>query len=87
LEKLAFSTQKFGGHVTLATPPFRQNFQGDLAGVSQGTCLSNLKGIPLTLLKQLEFDVHLSQQGRACSCKIPHFWKQTVQRYFHSADT
>ena len=27
--QLTFDAQKFWGHVTLATPPFRQNFKGD----------------------------------------------------------
>jgi len=33
LELLAFNAQKFRGHVTLVTPPFRKNFKGPVRTV------------------------------------------------------
>ena len=35
LELLTFNTQKFRGHVTLATPPFLKNFKGHVRTVPE----------------------------------------------------
>jgi len=58
VEQLTFDAQKFWGHVTMATPPFRYNFKGDLSELSQGTCLPNLKFVPLNVLV-VDSDHHL----------------------------
>ena len=49
--------ENLGGHMTLATPPFRKKIQGVMYKLSPGTRLSNFKSIPLTILVQLKFDV------------------------------
>ena len=50
LEKLALIFQKFRGHVTVATPPFRKNFSGVMSRLFLGTCLPNLKSVALNVL-------------------------------------
>jgi len=40
-----------GGHVTLATPPFRK-ILGVMSGLSLGTCMPNLKPEALTVLSK-----------------------------------
>ena len=37
-ELLAFNAEKFGGHVTLATPPFGKIFGGNVWTVPGNTC-------------------------------------------------
>jgi len=49
---LALTPKNFGGHVTIATPPFEKIF-GDMYGQSLGTCVSNLKSIALTVSELL----------------------------------
>ena len=51
LELLAFNAQKFRGHVTLATPPFRNILRGNVLE----TCTSVLKSVALTVLELLAF--------------------------------
>jgi len=63
LQLLAFNTQKFRGHVTLATPPFGKIF-GVMSGLSLGTRMSNLKSVALTFLELLAFNSHRSAVHR-----------------------
>jgi len=39
LELLAFNAEKFGGHVTVATPPFVKIFGGHVRTVPGNTCV------------------------------------------------
>jgi len=45
------NAQKFRGHVTLATPPFRNILRGDVLE----TCTSVLKSVALTVSELLAF--------------------------------
>jgi len=51
LQLLAFNAQKFRGHVTLATPPFRNILRGNVLE----TCTSVLKSVALTVSELLAF--------------------------------
>jgi len=83
LELLAFNAQKFGGYVTLATPPFRKI----LRGLSLETCSSNVKSIALTVLNWsdcvytwwLRFPpLHcVLTQDRCCNSSYFPFWPLT----------
>ena len=46
------TSENLGGHVTLATPPFRKFLRG-MSGLSMETCLSVFKSVSLTVLEQL----------------------------------
>jgi len=52
LKQLEFNAQNFRGDMTMATPIF-DKFLGDMFGLPQGTCLSNLKSVSLAVLEQL----------------------------------
>jgi len=56
LDLLAFDAQKYRGHVTLATPPFRKKLRLVMFGLALETFIQNLKSVALTILELLAFN-------------------------------
>ena len=59
------------GHVILATPTFRKLFSGVTSRLSVGTCLPNLKFVPLAVLELLALKA--PKFTGSCHCDHAHF--------------
>jgi len=55
LQILALNALQFTDHVTMATPPFENNFSGILCGLSLGACVPNLNSASLATLEAAKF--------------------------------